>query len=53
MSAIMHAITCPIYRRWRRRRYHQPFWRDDKTAKMLDVAHLGCHRCGRGSWATR
>lgn len=44
---MIHALICPIRRRWLRRRWHMPFWRDDKTAKMLGIAHLGCSRCGR------
>ena len=49
----MHALTCPIRRRWMRRRYGMPFWRDDKTAQMLGVARFGCPRCGRGMEAER
>lgn len=49
----MHALTCPIARRWRRWRWSQPFWRDDKTAQMLGVARFGCPRCGRGMEAER
>jgi len=45
----VHAITCPIRRRWRRQHIGQPFWADDKTAAMLGIAHLGCPRCGRGA----
>lgn len=48
MSAL-HALTCPIRSRWLRRRNGQPFWRDDKTAAMLGLAHRGCGRCGRGA----
>lgn len=48
MSAI-HAITCPVRSWWNKRRWHMPYWRDDRTAKMLCIAHLGCPRCGRGA----
>jgi len=46
---VIHALTCNVRRRWRRRRIHQPFWCDDKTAQMLGIAQYGCLRCGRGS----
>jgi hypothetical protein len=49
MSDLWHAITCKWYRLWRRHRYHQPFWRHDKTAQFLGVAQYGCWRCGRGA----
>lgn len=49
----MHAMTCPIRRRWLRRRHGMPFWRDDRIAQMLGVAQYGCHRCGRGMEAER
>lgn len=45
----MHAIICPVRRRWLRRRIHMPFWRDDKVAQMLGIAKYGCPRCGRGA----
>lgn len=41
-------LLCPLTSRWRRWRNGQPFWRDDKTAKMLGVADYGCPRCGYG-----
>lgn len=44
----MHALICPIWSRYRRWRYHQPFWCDDKTAAMCGIAHRGCWRCGAG-----
>ncbi|HJR88964.1 MAG TPA: hypothetical protein VJ782_02260 [Aeromicrobium sp.] len=47
MSGTLHSLMCPIRARWRRHRYHQPFWSDDKTAQLLGVAHFGCPRCGR------
>lgn len=46
---MIHALTCPIRRRWLRRRDHMPFWRDDKVAQMLGIAWYGCPRCGRGA----
>lgn len=45
----MHTLTCNVRRRWLRWRIGLPFWRDDRTAQMLGVAHVGCPRCGRGS----
>lgn len=50
---MIHALTCPIRRRWLRWRWHMPFWRDDKVAQMLGVAQYGCPRCGRGMVAER
>lgn len=44
---LVHPLVCPVRSRWRRHRYHQPFWRDDKTANMLGIGQTGCHRCGR------
>jgi len=44
-----HGLWCWPHRVWRRYHYHQPFWRDDKTAKMLGIAHKGCPYCGRGA----
>lgn len=44
-----HSLICPIRSRWRRWRYHQPFWAQDKTAKMLGVSTFGCPRCGYGA----
>lgn len=46
---MIHALTCPVRRRWLRWRWHMPFWCDDKTAQMLGIAHKGCPRCGRGA----
>jgi hypothetical protein len=40
---------CPIRARYRHWRWHQPFWRDDKTAQMLGVSQYGCWRCGYGA----
>lgn len=53
MVAILHALSCPIRRRWLRRRWHMPFWRDDRVAQMLGVAESGCWRCGRLAVAER
>lgn len=53
MRHLWHTLICPIRARWRRRRYHQPFWMDDKTAAMLGIARFGCPRCGRGATAER
>lgn len=53
MSTRLHPLTCPIRSRWLRWHIGVPFWRDDKTATMLGVAHLGCHRCGRGAITER
>jgi hypothetical protein len=46
---LMHLLTCWLRRRWLRHRIGLPFWRDDKVAQMLGVAHYGCRRCGRGA----
>jgi hypothetical protein len=51
--AALHWVVCPIRRRWLRRRWHMPFWADDKTAQMLGIAQYGCRRCGRGAIAER
>jgi hypothetical protein len=53
VAEVLHPLTCPVRARWRRRRYSQPFWRDDKTAQMLGVADFGCPRCGHGAIAER
>lgn len=50
---MIHALICPIRRRWLRWRIHMPFWCDDKVAQMLGVAQFGCRRCGRGAIAER
>jgi hypothetical protein len=44
-----HALLCLVRSRWRHHRYGRPYWRDDKTAAMLGVAHMGCPRCGYGA----
>jgi hypothetical protein len=44
-----HWLVCPVRSRWRRRTYYQPFWRDDRVAKMFDIDMYGCPRCGRGA----
>lgn len=53
MSAVLHALTCPLRRRWFRHRYRMPFWRDDKVAQLLGIAQYGCPRCGRGATEQR
>lgn len=50
---MIHALTCPVRRRWLRWRINLPFWRDDQVAQMLGVAQFGCHRCGRGAVGER
>jgi hypothetical protein len=48
-----HRVICPLRSMWRKRRYHQPLWIDDKVAQRLGVAWYGCRRCGRGAIAER
>jgi hypothetical protein len=53
IRAWWHRLVCPARSRWRRYRYAQPFWRDDKVAAMLGIGQYGCRRCGRGAVAER
>lgn len=47
LTALLHNLVCPVRSRVLRHRTHQPFWCDDKTAKLLGINERGCRRCGR------
>lgn len=47
LTRMWHAVECPIRRRWLRFSRNIPFWRDDNVAQALEIAHLGCPRCGQ------
>lgn len=49
VKRLKHRLTCWFLRRWYRRKFTYPYWREDRVAEMLGVAQYGCRYCGFGS----